>query len=778
MRMKTFRGLLAVIGPLFLLCVTNGQNEESGAGAVILAEVVPPVVFRDGDEGGVKKKMIPGMLLPEGHWVETGQGGNVLLLLSNGTVVTITENSKMSIDSFDQEPFETEGTLVDDLREEPSSSSVLVDLEVGSLVVQTKKLNKKSNFEISTPLGVAGIRGTEFKMGFDPKAGIQLDVTESTVAFTPRGAGRAMAVRAGRGLSLAPGRIPIARPVFPPVAVEIEAFNGRARRSVGKTPVTFVKRSMSEASRARFLKKRNRRAPSRSRDENRRSEPPADFPEPEPNEPLPPAPPPVDPIAPADPFTPRTPLSADPGSLFFPGQVKRPEEILEFLENNLDVTQARKTGRVGKRTRELAKLGLSVGETNRFYQFNEEIQGNLLKESAATGKRLLGIDSIGPAEVDKFFRYSPEARSKMLGLPDGAFANLLKQGVDENLLMGALGGESITASQSGKLPAAPPENALNTRAMALAERFKDTSQSYVLEELLAEGGGVLDEAALRKGEVADLLLRDYRLGSTGATGLTSFDSSEVLGNPFYQEISSLYASLENDQLVAGSAKVVGGANLIVEANSQALSPYFAGAAGKTVVLSAAGSLSFKGDFSWASKPQDAARLVVMSTGETKFASGVTLKSATGDLVLSSRADMNLNGVELDVAREAVIRGMRDVSLVNTRIGADSMATVKAVRNLNVDGLSFSRGVSSILMEATTIRLSNLNFPASSAVRLNSLKGAIDGRYPNFGTAVPMADQIGRVNFLKNVSSGGNQIMTRQAFDQYGKNIMIGKTPRP
>ena len=97
MRMKTFRGLLAVIGPLFLLCVTNGQNEESGAGAVILAEVVPPVVFRDGDEGGEEKKMIPGMLLPEGYWVETGQGGNVLLLLSNGTVVTVEENTKITL---------------------------------------------------------------------------------------------------------------------------------------------------------------------------------------------------------------------------------------------------------------------------------------------------------------------------------------------------------------------------------------------------------------------------------------------------------------------------------------------------------------------------------------------------------------------------------------------------------------------------------------------------------------------------------------------------------
>jgi hypothetical protein len=82
------------------------------------------------------------------------------------------------------------------------------------------------------------------------------------------------------------------------------------------------------------------------------------------------------------------------------------------------------------------------------------------------------------------------------------------------------------------------------------------------------------------------------------------------------------------------------------------------------------------------------------------------------------------------------------------------------------------------MEATTVRLSNVNFPASSMVRLNSLKGPIDGKYPNFGTAVPAAAQIGRVNFLKNVSSGGNALLNRQTFDQFGGNISIGKIPKP
>ncbi len=138
----------------------------------------------------------------------------------------------------------------------------------------------------------------------------------------------------------------------------------------------------------------------------------------------------------------------------------------------------------------------------------------------------------------------------------------------------------------------------------------------------------------------------------------------------------------------------------------------------------------------------------------------------------------MDGVKLEVSREAIIRGMGDVSLKNIRIGADAMAKIKASRSLNVDGLTFSRGVSSILMEATTIRLSNVNFPINSMVRLNSLKGPIDGKYPNFGSAIPAAQQIGRVNFIKNISSGGNALNTRQAFDQYGQNIAIGKIAKP
>jgi hypothetical protein len=33
-------------------------------------------------------------------------------------------------------------------------------------------------------------------------------------------------------------------------------------------------------------------------------------------------------------------------------------------------------------------------------------------------------------------------------------------------------------------------------------------------------------------------------------------------------------------------------------------------------------------------------------------------------------------------------------------------------------------------------------------------------------AMPTAVQIGRVNFLKNISSGGNALIYRQTFDQF------------
>ena len=113
---------------------------------------------------------------------------------------------------------------------------------------------------------------------------------------------------------------------------------------------------------------------------------------------------------------------------------------------------------------------------------------------------------------------------------------------------------------------------------------------------------------------------------------------------------------------------------------------------------------------------------------------------------------------------------------NTELSASNLATLKAAKDLYVDGLRFNQDLPKIVMEATTIRLMNVDFPANAAVNLNSLKGPIDGRYPNFGTNLPAAQQLGRVNFLQNVKAGGNLMYDRPSFDQFGNKITIGKLP--
>ena len=218
-------------------------------------------------------------------------------------------------------------------------------------------------------------------------------------------------------------------------------------------------------------------------------------------------------------------------------------------------------------------------------------------------------------------------------------------------------------------------------------------------------------------------------------------------------------------------------NLVVTANSQALSPYF-GDGASSLILSASEDLDIAGDLNWESPSQEKVRLVMMGAGNLRIQPGSNLNSATSDLVISTREHLSIEQVKLEVAQELAIRSLRDLELKNVTVGADALATIKARRDLNVDGLSFNRQVSRIVMEATTMRLSNIDFPALSTVQLNSLKGGIDGKYPNFGSSIPAAEQIGRVNFIENIRSGGNLIMDRVNFDQFGRNISIGKIGRP
>ena len=134
----------------------------------------PPEVFNEYEE--VKEpvwiKAEVGQVLVVGHQVRSGEDGNASLLLTNGAVIGILPNTYFSVRTFfqdDVEKINPKETFME-MSSELSPSMIKFKLEEGELVVETKKLDKKSSFFLETQVGVAGIRGTAFRLQAKPES--------------------------------------------------------------------------------------------------------------------------------------------------------------------------------------------------------------------------------------------------------------------------------------------------------------------------------------------------------------------------------------------------------------------------------------------------------------------------------------------------------------------------------------------------------------------------------------------------------------------------------
>ncbi len=724
----------------------HAQQNDVKSGALIIAKLEGKIQFLDGQGNPVEEgKIKNGDTLPKDYSAITGTApSKIIFLLSNGTLMTLTENTKMKVRTFEQVPFDPAGKKLKDLENEPSQSKVEIDLDMGSLIVKTKKLDKASSFDIYSAVGVAGIRGTEFQMQSNPGAGVQLDVTESTVAFTPPGGGQALPVGQGNGLSVSQTGVPTPRPINPVAAQTISITNQVASQITANISLGVVTGAMTEST-------TNTESGDGSSEGDGEGDGEGDSED-------------------SDSGDGESSDSGDDSS----SSSDSGDIGGAALENNADALQARKTGKVSAMSRQLAKFGLNDDQTNRFYMLSAKAQGFILLEEKEVVQRLLSMEGFFKDQADAFFIYSADTRAQILGLDDSAIVPGLNQRLEEALLAGTLTREDLSGSTKSKVPTGTSPMATDAEIMGLSDKLKEAGHIGVMEELLELSGGKLTKDWIRTGEVANILLQDYNWASALPALLSS---TEVLANPFYTPIAQLRQELENDMLIYGDASVLGGRNQVITNGSNSLSSYFTGST-KTVIISSLENTSASDSFTWETPNQQDTRLVIMSGEMIDLKQGMTLKSATSDLVLSSRENLLLDQVTLDVGNEVAVRGLKDVEIKNVTMGANMQATLKARRNLNVDGLNFNRGVSNILMEATTLRLSNVHFPGNSVVQLNSLKGPIDGRYPNFGTNISASQQVGRVNFIQNVSSGGNVLNNRQAFDQFGNNIKIGKINRP
>ena len=755
---------------LFVVHLEAQSEKKSSKGAVIVADYKEPVRFLDQAGQNIDfGNELRGSIITEGQTAQVGIGGKLVLLFSNGTITTLQSQTKMKIGVFEQVPFDAGDKKVADLEGEPSESKVVIDLDWGSLVVKTKKLDKKSSFDINSPIGTAGIRGTEFQMSQNPGTGVQLDVTESTVAFTPPG-GVPTPVSQGNGLDVSSAGVSTPRPVNPAVAQNIGATNQAATQSTNDISLGTVSEAMSEATAT--VEDAGSGGSDSTEDGTNDSSDSGESSDGQ-NESKS-----TEQEKSGSGDGKGNDSSSSEGKGPSRGQNNRSSSNIQTqaLENNSEVKEVRKTGRVSAYSRALSRYGLTTRQTNRFNLFPPQLQSRLMSLGVDNLKRVLNINDFQIDQAYSLFGYSSGTQKLILGLEDKALVSLLNQKISESVLVDTLNPENMVASSSTLVPG---ENAIpvqDASLLALGEKLKQSGNSDLLDELKVLSGGSMSEEWIRVGEVANVLNQDYSLSTSSLSDLAN-SGKEVLSNPFYQEISSLYGQLETESLVAGQPTFVGGRRITIDSAKLDISS-LTGSGSGSFVVSGSELLKLSTSVELIDSPTSSTRVVLMSGENLESEKGLTFKSATRDLVLAARKDILLEDVQLESTREIALRSLRDVTLTNVTMGSGNLATVRATRDLNVNGMKFSREIPSIIMEATTIRLSEVNFPAASMVRLNSLKGAIDGKYPNFGSSIPNAQQIGRVNFIKNVSSGGNVLNTRSAFDQYGGNISIGKVALP
>ena len=92
-----------------------------------------------------------GQIIPSESIITVGVDSEVILLFSNGLITTLGANSRLVIRKFLQQGFDSSDVKFSETEDEVSPSTLFLDLNVGELVVDVKKLRKKSNLEISTP---------------------------------------------------------------------------------------------------------------------------------------------------------------------------------------------------------------------------------------------------------------------------------------------------------------------------------------------------------------------------------------------------------------------------------------------------------------------------------------------------------------------------------------------------------------------------------------------------------------------------------------------------
>jgi len=178
-----------------------------------------------------------GEFIQQGATVKTGSGSSVSLLFDNGALIVVEPKSELSVDEFTTDPFNYEGIDYKTLSKEPSKSVTKLMVKDGLIGVDVVSLNSQSKFEIATPVGTAGVRGTRFGVSFNSatnRANVVVVIGSVSVS-SPRG--QMQVVSAGMGIGIGPAGIQaLAQQVVAALAQQISQIIQALRPTVPTNP--------------------------------------------------------------------------------------------------------------------------------------------------------------------------------------------------------------------------------------------------------------------------------------------------------------------------------------------------------------------------------------------------------------------------------------------------------------------------------------------------------------------------------------------------------------
>lgn len=174
-RSTTIRTAAFCVLALLLMSLLWAQNTPPAAPVAAAATAMKPAValvarvtgtatytdYAKGEEGRIEPKM----KFKQGVTINTAADSTVVLLFSNGSSLTIKPETSISIEEYLQAPIPEDSPSLDSLDKEPTTSKTKLRLLEGDIIGSVKKLNtdEGSSYEVDSPIGTAGIRGTTFE---------------------------------------------------------------------------------------------------------------------------------------------------------------------------------------------------------------------------------------------------------------------------------------------------------------------------------------------------------------------------------------------------------------------------------------------------------------------------------------------------------------------------------------------------------------------------------------------------------------------------------------